>query len=272
MAPMVRVAIVAFAAAALAPGAASGASGADTFRMPSGNVFCAYEHYSFAPVELRCEIRSGVEPLPPRPQACGDAVWGAGYSMRPTSYATVLCISDTVYDPKAKVLRYGTTWHGGGFTCTSNAKGLRCTNRKRDGFFLSRQRSYTFSARTRNGAFRTPSGNIVCGWSVPGTTPVEASIECGIKSGLKPPPPRVHCDAGDPNDKRVSLTATGRAVPTTCAGDPGPFVVEKTAHVLAYGRTWSAGGISCVSRPAGLTCTNRRHHGFLLSRERWRAF
>ena len=47
------------------------------------------------------------------------------------------------------------------------------------------------------GTFKTPSGNIVCGWSGPPYT----SVECGIKSGLKPAPKPIHCTAGDPNDK-----------------------------------------------------------------------
>jgi hypothetical protein len=142
---MVRLSIVACTAAvALGTGVAFGASGANTFRMPSGNVFCAYEHYDFAPVDLRCEIRSGVKPLPPRPKACGDAVWGAGYAMRQTGRAHVLCITDTIYDAKAKVLRYGTTWRGGGFTCSSKATGLRCANRSGHGFFLSREHSFAF--------------------------------------------------------------------------------------------------------------------------------
>jgi Family of unknown function (DUF6636) len=145
---MVRLAIVIGAvalglAAGVAP-AARDASGAYTFRMPSGNIFCAYEHYSFAPIDLRCEIRSGVKPLPRRPKACGDADWGGGYSMRRTGRAYVLCITDTIYDPTAKVFAYGTTWRGGGFICTSRTTGLRCTNRARHGFFLSRQHSFAF--------------------------------------------------------------------------------------------------------------------------------
>ena len=272
MVPMVRLAIAIGAAAlALSVGAASGASGAETFRMPSGNIFCAYEHYDFAPFDLRCEIRSKVRPLPPRPKSCGDAAWGEGYSMRQTGPARVLCISDTIYDPKAKVLAYGMTWHRGGFTCTSKTTGLRCTNPRGYGFFLSKEHSYAFKeAAPKNGAFKTPSGNIVCGYGIDSFG--AASIECGIKSGLKPPPPRVSCTAGDLNDKRVSLTATGRAVPVTCAGDPGPFVSEATASVLGYGRTWSGGGISCTSESTGLTCKNRASHGFFLSRERWRTF
>jgi len=125
-------------------------------------------------------------------------------------------------------------------------------------------------ARPRYGAFETPSRNIVCGYAI-GSDGV-ASMECGIKSGLKPPPRRIHCLAGDPNDKRVSLRSTGRAAPVLCAGDPGPFLVESKARVLAYGRTWSAGGISCSSRTIGLTCRNRSGRGFFLSRQSWRTF
>ena len=122
----------------------------------------------------------------------------------------------------------------------------------------------------RYGAFKTPSGNIVCGYgfSADGRS---ASIGCGIKSGLRPAP-RNTCTDLDYSGKAVSLTATGRAVPVVCAGDPGPFLVEAKARVLGYGKSWRGGGITCTSRRAGLTCTNRRGHGFFLSREHWRAF
>jgi uncharacterized protein DUF6636 len=129
------------------------------------------------------------------------------------------------------------------------------------------------SGAGRYGAFKTPSRNIVCGYSI---APADgsASMECGIKSGLKPPPRRIHCLAGDPNDRRVSLRATGRASPVLCAGDPGPLLpqIEAKAKVLAYGRTIRFGGISCMSAIIGLTCRNRSGHGFFLSRAHWRLF
>jgi uncharacterized protein DUF6636 len=252
--------------------AALGASGADTFRTPSGNIYCAYEHYSFAPIDLRCEIRSGIKPLPAKPASCqGD--WGAGYAMRQTGAPHVLCITDTIYDSKATVLAYGTTRQFGVFKCSSSAAGLRCANASGRGFLLSKEHSYTFSEPPpKNGAFKTPSGNIVCGYSIAPSG--EASMECGIKSGLKPPPKQVHCDAGDPNDKRVSLRDAGRAVPVLCAGDPGPLLpqIQAKARVLAYGSTTRVGAISCTSETTGLTCRNRSGHGFFLSRERWRTF
>jgi hypothetical protein len=249
-------------------GAALGASGADTFRTPSGNIRCSYEHYSFAPVDLRCDITTGVKPLPPRPKSC-DVDWGVGYAMRQRGPAHVLCAGDTVSSPNARVLAYGRTRQFGIFRCTSTRAGLRCVNATGNGFFLSKQHSYAFKEPApKYGAFKTLSGNIVCGYAI--GSDGSASMECGIKSGLEPPPRPIHCQAGDPNDKRVSLTATGRAVPVLCAGDPGPFLVEAKARVLGYGRTWSAGGISCTSATAGLTCRNRAGHGFFLSRERWR--
>jgi hypothetical protein len=122
----------------------------------------------------------------------------------------------------------------------------------------------------RYGAFKTPSGNIVCGYGV-ATSGRSASIGCGIKSGLKPAP-RNTCVDMDYSGKAVSLNATGRARPVVCAGDPGPFLVEAKARVLGYGRSWRGGGITCTSRRTGVTCTNRSGHGFFLSREHWRAF
>jgi hypothetical protein len=124
----------------------------------------------------------------------------------------------------------------------------------------------------RYGSFKMPSRNIVCGWSL--APDGSASMECGIKSGLKPPPKPIHCDAGDPNDKRVSLRDTGRAMPVLCAGDPGPLLpqIEAKARVLAYGSSRRIGKITCTSATSGLTCRNRSGHGFFVSRGSWRMF
>jgi hypothetical protein len=121
------------------------------------------------------------------------------------------------------------------------------------------------------GSFKTPSGNIICVYSYGGG--VTENIECGIKSGLKPPPAHVNCHgAGDFTNQRISLRATGRASYVTCAGDPGPFASQNSAHVLNYGKKWSHGPISCSSATNGLTCTNKSGHGFFLSRAHSRRF
>jgi hypothetical protein len=124
----------------------------------------------------------------------------------------------------------------------------------------------------RYGSFRTPSRNIVCGYAI--DVHGRASMECGVKSGLKPPPRRIHCLAGDPNDKRLSLRDLGRAAPVLCAGDPGPLLpqIEAKARMLGYGARIRLGGITCSSAITGLTCRNRSAHGFFLSRRSWRLF
>jgi hypothetical protein len=121
--------------------------------------------------------------------------------------------------------------------------------------------------------FKTPSGNIVCGYSS-GSRSTDIWVSCAIKSGLKPPPPRVHCTEGDPTDRFIGLGAAGRSHELTCAGDPGVLVFEKQARILRYGKkvTWANGAMHCTSAFAGLTCSNKAGHGFFLSRQRTRRF
>ena len=118
----------------------------NSFQTPSKNIGCTYVA-PFASTDkpyLRCDIGSGLHPLPPRPKSC-DLDWGYGYSMNGGSgKAKPFCAGDTAKDPRAPILQYGRTWKTGPFTCVSQRIGLRCTNLVRHGFFLSRERSYTF--------------------------------------------------------------------------------------------------------------------------------
>jgi len=107
------------------------------FKTPSGTIGCN------AGPTLRCDIRSGLRPTPPRPASC-KLDWGFGYAMGSTGSSHVICASDSAIDPTARVLRYGTSWSRGGLSCRSQPAGLRCTNRSRHGFFLSRARSRRF--------------------------------------------------------------------------------------------------------------------------------
>ena len=117
-----------------------------------------------------------------------------------------------------------------------------------------------------DGAFKTSSGNIVCDLS-------NVLVECVIKSGLKPAPPKKRvCDGGDPVSNRVNLSPTGIAAPVPCAGDPGPLADEADAQVLAYGSTIVKGKIGCVAFEFGLVCANSEGHGFFLSRASVRYF
>ena len=110
------------------------------FQTPSHNIGCVY---SSSPASLRCDIRSGLKPAPPKPRGCMND-WTFGYSVNPTGRAHTVCAGDTVFSPSARVVRYGTTWRGGAFACKSSRSGLRCRNRSGHGFFLSRQHSYRF--------------------------------------------------------------------------------------------------------------------------------
>jgi hypothetical protein len=109
---------------------ASGAAPAG-FRLPSGNIACLD-----TPGGLRCDILSGLKPEPRR--AC-ELDW-TGTWLAHKGRASAVCAGDTVFDPRARVLPYGTTWRRNGLTCDSRRTGLTCRNRAGHGFFLSRQR------------------------------------------------------------------------------------------------------------------------------------
>jgi hypothetical protein len=140
---MTRLLAVLALAAGLCAGPATAAFKIVHFRTPSGNIQCGYLSGGEFKPELRCEIRSGVVPLPPKPRSC-DFDWGGGYFLGPTGRAQILCISDTIQVRNPPVLAYGRTWRSGGYKCLSQAIGLRCSNRSAHGFFLSRERSYAF--------------------------------------------------------------------------------------------------------------------------------
>ena len=120
-----------------------------------------------------------------------------------------------------------------------------------------------------SGFFRSPSVNTHCdhAYGLDGVTKMYF-VRCGIKSGIKPLPPRERPDCS--RYHWVSITSTGRSswdgaeCPGKDSPDAGPF--GGPGPVLAYGRTWRGDGMSCKSTVAGLTCRNRSGHGFFLSR------
>jgi hypothetical protein len=126
-----------------------------------------------------------------------------------------------------------------------------------------------------SGFFKLPSGNVVCGYGSGSKVP-RAFVLCRIKSGLKPAPVPERPGCFTTNDlflRATARTTTGRTIcPGEPEGDAGVLVYEGRARVLAYGKTWSGGGIRCTSALAGLTCRNTGGHGFFLSRARWYAF
>ena len=113
------------------------------FIMPSRNIVCF--SYGQSPKQfLRCEIRSGLKPMPPKPSSC-QFDWGGGFLLTTDRQkAEILCISDTVYSPDFAILNYGKTWRKNGFSCNSTTNGLTCTNGKGNGFFMNREQWRAF--------------------------------------------------------------------------------------------------------------------------------
>jgi hypothetical protein len=109
----------------------------DGFKTPSRNIVCA------AGGGLRCDIRSGVRPLPPQPAWC-TVDWGQGVQLSRRGRARYVCAGDTTLGVRVPVLRYGSTWRRGGITCTSRSAGLTCRNSSGRGFFMSRERTRLF--------------------------------------------------------------------------------------------------------------------------------
>jgi hypothetical protein len=117
--------------------------------------------------------------------------------------------------------------------------------------------------------FASPTGNIICFASVGEHAAREHGfVECEIKSGLVPPPPRLGCEL----DQRGVVVGSTGSPRLSCRSDPTPAGLDEQIPTLAYGTTWAGFGVSCVSRETGVRCTNRDGHGFSVAREAWGLF
>jgi hypothetical protein len=135
-------AAAAAAALALAAPGAGATAGLDPFMTPSKHIACMYQHVRGMKAELRCDVDQVAHPVR-RPGSC-ELDYGSAFGLGAAGRAHRLCVGDTVRDPKAKILKYGTTRRYGPFTCTSKTTGLRCTNKAGHGFVLSRERQRLF--------------------------------------------------------------------------------------------------------------------------------
>jgi hypothetical protein len=100
------------------------------FMMPNGNIACLFDSG-----KLRCDILSGLKPEPTK--AC--RFFWKGVMLPAAGRASYLCIIDTIYDPNAPKLHYGSKWKRDGIVCRSRTTGLRCHNPDGHGFLLSRR-------------------------------------------------------------------------------------------------------------------------------------
>lgn len=112
----------------------------DTFQTPSKGIACIYDDGEFEGKPfLSCEVSGYLGQLPPTPKDC-DLDWEARGTLSSTGKASIgSCAGDTLMSPQARVLKYGTTWKRGPFTCTSATTGVRCKNRSGVGFLISKR-------------------------------------------------------------------------------------------------------------------------------------
>ena len=113
--------------------------------------------------------------------------------------------------------------------------------------------------------FKTPSKNIYCAYFDYDGRP---EVRCDIRSftsTMGKAPSDCDLEWGDAfaigaNDKKGSVI---------CHGDT---VISDQARTLGYGEAWKGSGITCMSQEAGLTCLNRKGHGFTLSKKQQKVF
>jgi hypothetical protein len=113
------------------------------------------------------------------------------------------------------------------------------------------------TARADSHYFQSPSGNVVCAID-------DGSATCDISdSTYQPPPPLICVKQIPPTGSRFILTA-GNPGTIVCPGDSLRVPVQPA---LDYGRTVSAGPITCDEEPSGLKCTDTGSgHFFQLSK------
>ena len=144
-------------------------------------------------------------------------------------------------------------WDGTQWNIFNTGTDIGCTSLPLDDQTLVACKALGYPVLT-TASFKMPSGNIGCELE-------DATVRCDIRSGLKPPPAK-SC-AGDWGG--ATLAAHGKAKPN-CASDT---IVDDSAPTLDYGSTWGGGGVSCLSDPSGLQCSNTAGHSFFLSRDSW---
>jgi hypothetical protein len=124
----VALAVAAGVAAAALPASAEGAVRA--FRSPTGNLGCMFSSDADVPRQVRCEWKGGND------RAVQLTETGKGKRIK---------ITDTVFDPGAKVLAYGKSTTFGRLKCTSRESGITCkSSRSKHGFTVSVQKQRVF--------------------------------------------------------------------------------------------------------------------------------
>jgi hypothetical protein len=109
------------------------------FTSPTGNIFCSI---AAGDVPRGCEVRDGrATPPPGTCDADGGGVKDVGRIEWDGGTPKPICNSDTMFQPGAQVLQYGSTAQvqGSPFLCVSETLGMTCVNTdSKKGFFLAK--------------------------------------------------------------------------------------------------------------------------------------
>lgn len=113
-------------------------------------------------------------------------------------------------------------------------------------------------------SFQSPSGNIGC-------LIVDGNARCDISARNWLPPPRpADCPGETDYGQGLQVSSGDGPGSVVCAGDTA---LNLGAPKLEYGTAASIGAIVCVSRKAGIACTDGPSgHGFFISRDEYRTF
>jgi len=131
------------AAAVAATATAAPQKGYYTFKTAGGLMECGiFVGGKYSESLLRCDIRTGLKPKVKRPKGC-HFDYGSTLELRPTGRAFAGCVSDAIA-PINRVLRVGQNFDKGPFKCALRKKGLYCSNKSGNAFFLSKQRWYRY--------------------------------------------------------------------------------------------------------------------------------
>lgn len=101
-----------------------------SFHTPSGNIACLYSSRGGPGAFIRCDVLS---------------LNDVAFVLKGKGRARRIRATDTVNDPRGKVLPYGSARDFGPFRCRSRTTGLTCRTRANGhGFTLSRERQRAF--------------------------------------------------------------------------------------------------------------------------------
>jgi hypothetical protein len=116
---------------------ASAAFKVRAFVTPSGNIRCVAEGDTATGKDfgLRCDITTHTWTAPKRSKPCTEGDYGSSLGMTKRGGARFICVSDAI--GPAKKATYGTIVRFGPFRCSIRTTGVRCTNARKHGWFLS---------------------------------------------------------------------------------------------------------------------------------------